>query len=213
MSAFGAVPQNIERANSDGQYQRVKVEFTISYADLYGKPENVTTTEYLSLPIAAHPLTLTLYHASCTILLYPDYAVFANVKATDGGTPFVFNRILHRNAFHTIGEAQSVVVIDSNKVPDVVHGLEGKYLPLLFTTKIGYLPVFMFDHYNLRLENPTFVRLPTSDIIRDIVHANRERTMYTNNERLQKFLKERLPEYQDKMSDELKSLIKWRSRR
>jgi hypothetical protein len=210
LSAFGAVAESVE-LDDDKQYPiRAKVKFTVSDADLRLTPKNENTLEYLALPIPVHPITLTLYTASCVVHLYPDYAIISDVKVKGERLLPVFLEITHRNAFYTIAEHSSVIVFDGVKLPDIVHGLGGKYLPLVFDVRIGYLPVFMVEDYNLRFTRPVFIPLPTYNLIMAVVQANREQNMYTNNERLKKFLKEKLPEYKDRVPEELKPLIRGR---
>jgi hypothetical protein len=211
LSAFGAVAKSVEESDGNQQYPlRVRAEFTVSDVSLNRTPKNENTLEHLSLPIPVHSITLTLYAASCTVLLYPNYAIISSVRVKNDNTRPVIHAILHRNAFYTLAESQSVIIFDGGKLPDIVHGLNGQYLPLVFDTRIGYLPTFMVEDYNLRFTRPAFITLPTYNLILEIVRANREQGMYTNNERLRKFLKEKLPEYRDKMPEELKSLTRRR---
>jgi hypothetical protein len=142
--------------------------------------------------------------------LYPDYAIISNLEVSGDYPQAVYYEITHRNAFYVIVEQKSVVIFDGVKLPDIVQGLEGKYLPLLFDTRIGYLPTFMVDNYNLRFVRPVFIPLPTYDLVKAIIGANREQNMYTNNDRLKKFLKEKLPEYIDRMPEELRALVRRR---
>jgi hypothetical protein len=211
LSAFGAVAKSVEESHDNQQYPlRVKAEFTVSDVSLGKTPKNENTLEYLSLPIPVHPITLTLYDASCTALLYPDYAIISGIKVKGDNFKPVLYQICHHNAFYTFAESQSVIVFDGVKLPDIVHGLAGKYLPLVFDTRIGYLPTFMVEDYNLRFTRPAFIALPTYSLIMAIVQVNQEQGMYTNNEHLKKFLKEKLPEYADRVPEELKSLIRRR---
>ncbi len=211
LSAFGAVVESVDAPDTAHQYPlQVKTKFTISHADLRLEPKNENTQEHLALPIPVHPITLTLYAASCTVHLYPNYAIIADVKVKGDDSLPVFLSIVHRNAFYTIRENESIIVFDGEKLPDIVHGLGNKYLPLVFDTRIGYLPTFMVEDHNLRFAKPIFTTLPTYDLILGIVHANREQGMFTNNERLKKFLKEKLPEYKDRVSEELRPLIRRR---
>jgi len=211
LSAFGAVAKSVEELDDNQQHPlRVRVEFTVSDVSLGKTPKNENTLEYLSLPTPVHPITLTLYAASCVAHLYPDYAIISDVGAKGERSLPVLREIIHHNAFYTVAEHSSVIVFDGVKLPDIVHGLEGKYLPLVFDTRIGYLPTFMVEDYNLRFTRPVFIPLPTYSLIMAIVQANREQNMYTNNERLKKFLKEKLPEYRDKVPEELKPLIRRR---
>jgi hypothetical protein len=209
LSAFGAVAENVDMPDDNKQYPlRVKVKFTLSDANLRLAPKNENTLEHLALPIPVHPITLTMYAVSGVVHLYPDYAIISNVKVKGEASLPVLLKIMHRNAFYTFAESQSVIVFDGVKLPDIVHGLKGKYLPLVFDVKIGYLPAFMVEDCNLRFTRPAFITLPTYNLILAIVHANREQGMYTNNEHLKKFLKEKLPEYADRVPEELKSLIR-----
>jgi hypothetical protein len=142
--------------------------------------------------------------------LYPDYAIIYNLEVSGDYPQAVYYEIIRRNAFYVIAERKSVVIFDGVKLPDIVEGLDGKYMPLLFDTRIGYLPTFMVGEHNLRFVRPVFVPLPTYDLVKAIIGANREHNMYTNNDRLKEFLKEKLPEYIDRMPEELRALVRRR---
>ncbi len=211
ISAFGGVVKDMKELDSNEHTQsRVMVEFTLSDVDLTLSPKNENTTEHLSLPISVHPITLTMYNMSCVVQLYPDYAILFDILVKNESIRPIRQRsiILQRNAFYTLSENSAIVVFDGTKLPDIVHGLEGKYLSLVFDTKIGYLPTFMVEDYNLRFTRPAFVSLPTYDLIREIVHTNNKMGMYSNNDHLKEFLKEKLPEYIDRMPEELRPLAR-----
>ena len=210
LAGFGAMATSIEELDSNGQYPlQVRAEFTVTDARLPWSPKNQNTREYLSLPIPVHPIGLTLCKVSCVVRLYPDYAIISNLEVSGGYPQTVYNVMLHRNAFYTIAEKKSVVIFDGVRLPDIVQGLEGKYMSLVFDTRIGYLPTFMVDNCNLRFVKPVFIPLPTHDLVKAIIHANREHKVHTNNERLRQFLKEKLPEYKDRMPEELRALVRW----
>lgn len=210
LAGFGARVTSIEELDSNRQYPlQVRAEFTVSDVGLSWSPKNENRHEHLSLPIPVHPVRLTLYKVSCVVHLYQDYAIISNLAVSRGYSQTIYDVMLRRNAFYTIAEKKSVVIFDGVKLPDIVQGLEGKYMSLVFDTRIGYLPTFMVDNCNLRFVRPVFIPLPTRDLVKAIIHANREHNACTDNGSLKKFLKEKLPEYKDRMPEELRALVRW----